>query len=119
MTIANTKIRQQTLDYPRQDVAGDVEGRRGSFEDLIQICCMGFERSKTDSILGLFEWTKDENHHLKKLAWRGSNIEGTLKNRQYRHLTYLFELAYTLAIAPAQNRTNNPTGEWELKYFGD
>merc|ERR1711865_1067632 len=102
-----------------KNIAGDAAGRRGTFEDLTQICCLGMERSKIDSIINLFEWTDEENNHLQQLPWKGSSIEGSLKNRQYRHLTYLFELTYTLAIALGQNHTDNPTSEWELNYFGE
>ena len=39
--------------------------------------------------------------------------------RKYKHLTYLFEAVYGVAIAPINNITKNPTGEWELRYFGE
>lgn len=117
--VATSKLRRQAREYPMQNIAGDAAGRRGTFEDLTQICCLGMERSKIDSIINLFEWTDEENNHLQQLPWKGSSIEGSLKNRQYRHLTYLFELTYTLAIVPGQNHTDNPTSEWELNYFGE
>ena len=77
------------------------------------------DRSKIDAIINLFEWSEEENQQLKKLNWRGVALEDKKKNRQYKHLTYLFELAYTIAITPGQNRTSNPTGEWELGYWGE
>ena len=116
---AISKIRQQAIDYPNKDAAGLGDGRRGTFDDLKQLCCLGMDRSKIDAIINLFEWSEEENQQLKKLNWRGVALEDNLKNRQYKHLTYLFELAYTIAITPGQNRTSNPTGEWELGYWGE
>jgi len=53
---------------------------------------------------------KNEENELKKLYWR-SSVADNLANRKYIHLTYLFEVADDVAIAPAENITENPTGE--------
>ena len=50
-----------------QSVAGDENSRRGTFEDLLQTYCLGMMISKSDTILELFEWTKEEKHYLSEL----------------------------------------------------
>ena len=75
------------------------------------------ERTNRDAILSLFDWDEEEENELKKLAWNGSWPD-TLANRKYKHLTYLFEATYAVSICPALNVTQNPTSEWELKYYG-
>ena len=113
-----SKRRQQAYDYPMSNVECSIESRRGEFDDLKQICCLGMEKNKLESIINLFEWNKEEVMYLEKLSMKGNDEPNSLNDKKYRHLTYLFELAYSLAIAPGKNRTNNPTGEWQLKYFG-
>ena len=52
---ATRKLRQQVKEHPMQNAACDADSRRGTFEDLIQICCVGMERSKFEKIINLFE----------------------------------------------------------------
>ena len=99
-----------------QNVSGDVNTRRESFECLLQKFCLGMTRSKMDVVFELFEWTEEENHQLSEFLQKVSSMKGTLKNSKHRHLTYLFELTCTLAIAPGQNRIVSTANEWELKY---
>ena len=113
-----SKCRQQAYDYPMSNVECSIESRRVEFDDLKQICCLGMEKNKLESIINLFEWNKEEVMYLEKLSMKGNDEPNILNDKKYRHLTYLFELAYSLAIAPGKNRTNNPTGECQLKYFG-
>ena len=70
-------------------------------------------------ILGLFDWTDEEEDELKKLSWNKSSHPDTMENSKYKHLTYLFEATYAVSIVPSENVTENPTSEWELKYYGD
>ena len=72
------------------------------------------ERRKRDELLALFDWNEEEEIELKKLSWTSGSWQDNLENRKYKHLTYLFEIAYALAIAPAHNITQNPTGDNEL-----
>ena len=77
------------------------------------------ERGKKDQILALLsDWDKEEEIDFKKLSWASSSWPDTLENRKYKHLTCLFELTYPLSISPADNVTQNPTGESELKFYG-
>ena len=76
------------------------------------------EQTKRDAILSLFFWDEEEESEFKKLSWNGSWVD-TLANRKYKCLTYLFEATYVVSICPALNVvTQNPTSEWELKYYG-
>ena len=50
--------------------------------------------------------------------WQSSYKRSLLANRKYRHMCYLFEEVYDVAIKSSDNITWNPTGEWQLKYYG-
>ena len=39
-----------------------------------------------------------------------------LPNKKMKHLLYLFEATYAVALDVDDNVTQAPTGEWELKY---
>ena len=78
---------------------------------------LGMERTKRDEIIALFNWDEEEENELKKLSWK-SSWPDNLQNRKYRHLTYLFEAIYAVSITPSLNLTQNPTSEWELRYYG-
>ena len=90
--------------------------RKGTFADLSQLVGIGMLREKKDDILALFDWNESEMSELQQLHWN-SKWPDTLENRKYRHLSYLLEAVSAVAIAPELNSTQNPTGEWELKYY--
>ena len=116
--VVSDKQRQLYLSYPHEEVADQVEGRKGKFSDLSQMVGIGMLlREKKADILALFDWNDNEISELKKLCWKGGRPD-TLENRKYKYLAYLFEAVYAVSIAPEVNPTQNPTGEWELKYYG-
>ena len=116
LTGAPDKHRQLYLSYPHETVANQAEGRKGKFSDLSQLVGIGMLREKKTDILALFDWNDNEISELKKPSWKGGRPD-ILENRKYRHLAYLFEAVYAVSIAPGVNTTQNPTGEWELRYY--
>ena len=103
------------MSYPHPSIANEVNGSKGTFADLTQLVGIGMLREKKMDILALFDWNENEVSELLQLSWK-SKQPNTLENRKYKHLAYLFEAVSAVAIAPEINSTQNPTGEWELKY---
>ena len=54
--------------------------------------------SKELEVVDLFEWSDYQVKKLGELSVAGDRE--TIKNRKYRHMCYMFELAYALCIAP-------------------
>ena len=81
---------------------------------MTQLLHVGIDRCKTDAFIDLVEWSEEENHQLKKLNWTGVSIEDNFKNREHKHLTYLFELECTISIAPGKiaPETQLGNGNW-------
>ena len=69
-----------------------------------------------DQIVSLFEWDDEELFELDKL--KGVNANDTIADKQYRHLCYLSESVYALAINSEMNISSNPGCEWQLRYYG-
>ena len=78
---------------------------------------IGFKTDKTNEIIDLFEWTEKETFELNRLSVSGAN--DNINFKKYKHIAYLSEFAYGLAIAPADNISGNPGVEWQLKYYGN
>ena len=57
--IISSKTSKQALCSPTQDVSGPGNFRRGDFDNLTQLCCVGIDRSKTDDIIDFFEWSEE------------------------------------------------------------
>ena len=57
--IPANKLRKKAKDYPIQSVASSTGASRGVFEELIQIYCLGIERTKMDNVIDLLELTKE------------------------------------------------------------
>jgi len=93
------------------------KSRKGNFLQLDQMVAVGFNRDKAKCVVSLFNWSDSENKQLNKLTIPA--IRNTLENRQYKHVCYLIESVYALAIAPTENLSSNPGCEWQLKYYGE
>ena len=59
-----------------------------------------------------FNWSKKEIEELTRLS--DATARDSLKEKQYRRLCYLFEVAYVLAIEPCRNLSSNHGREWQL-----
>ena len=73
-------------------------------------------RDNLTSINTLFTWSDEELIGLNNL--KGVASRNTLADKKYKHICYLFELSYALAIECRRNISSNPGCEWQLGYFG-
>ena len=88
--------------------------RKGTFQQLEQLIGIGFRREKMNEVVSLFDWDNEENYEIEKL--KGINTKDSLIEKKYRHICYLAESTYALAIS--ENISSNPGFEWQLKYYG-
>ena len=106
--------------YPHSNCEKDnmpsVDEQLGNFQQIEQLIGIGIERKNLTTINQLFDWSDEELvglQHLKGVATRD-----TIGDKKYKHLCYLFEAAYALALEPRRNISGNPGCEWQLNYFG-
>ena len=92
------------------------DDKMGTFQQLEQLIGIGMTRDKLTSINELFTWSDEELTGLNNL--KGVASRNTLADKKYKHICYLFELAYALAIESRRNISGNPSCEWQLGYFG-
>jgi len=92
------------------------DDKMGTFQQLEQLIGIGITRDKLTSINALFTWSDEELTGLNNL--KGVASRNTLADKKYKHICYLFELAYALAIESRRNISGNPGCEWQLGYFG-
>ena len=62
------------------------------------------QKSDNWKIASLFDWSVDEIGRFGQLSY-GSNGGGTVFDKKVKHLCYLFELFYAVAIRPSDNIT--------------
>ena len=87
---------------------------KGNFQQIVQLMGIGFHKRNMNNVLSLFDWTDEEEKHLKDLSMCGGNQN----SKKYKHLCYLCELAYALCISLSNNISSNPGCEWQLRYYG-
>ena len=96
--------------YPSQLVTDkdllDGDHVKGTFEDLSVRVGIGMKRKNKEQLVSMFQWNHIELGQLISLT--GTAGRTSLIDKQYRHLCYMFELAYALAIEPSKN----------ISYFG-
>ena len=103
--------------YPDNDVPFVSCFKKGTFQQLNQRVALAVNKSNMTPFVDLFDWTVSESNQLAKLSVKGMT-NPSLQYKKYRHLCYLFELTYAVALAPQANITQNPTCEWQLGWFG-
>ena len=69
-------------------------------------------------IVDMFEWSETDDCHLNNLKLDGG-AGGTLQDKKFKHLCYMFETFYALAINPHDNITQNPGCEWQLRLYSN
>ena len=108
------------LRFPHEEfLQNDPHGYRwGHFQHLTQMVGIGFQSTKKQKIVDLFEWEEFETNALASLSGAGDNGD-SLVAKQYRHICYLCELIYGVCIDLEDNISSNPGCEWQLGYFGD
>ena len=114
----STRGRLFYQSYPHKLVAGKVEGKLGLWDDLEQVVGIGIEHHQRKAIIDLFDWTESEAKCLENMK-EGAKGAISLESKQYKHLCYLFETCFAVAISPYLNVTMNPTCEWQLKWYGN
>ena len=85
-------LKCKETDKPKQSLI------KGNFQQIVQLVGVALHRSKELEVVDLFEWTDYEVEKLGELSVAGDRE--TIENRKYRHMCYMFELAYALCIAP-------------------
>jgi hypothetical protein len=105
-----TKSRLFYHSNPHPTVADSVGGKRGVWSDLEQVVGIGVAWHQRQSVIDLFDWTESEKQFLARLR---DGAEGGLscESKQYKHLCYLFETCFAVAISPQMNVTMKPTCE--------
>ena len=88
----------------------------GTFQQLEQLIGIGITRGKLTPINELFIWSDEEIKGLTNL--KGVATRNSIGDKKYKHIYYLFELAYALAIESRRNISGNPGCEWQLRYYG-
>jgi hypothetical protein len=105
------------MSYPAESVSKKINCHKGSFDQLIQLCGVAFDRRLRNQIIDLFEWNQIEVQELGKLSASLAERQ-SMEDKKYRHIIYLFEVAYAIALKPTDNVSSNPGCEWQLRYFG-
>jgi hypothetical protein len=114
----NTKYRDLYQLYPHKQYTGSAPNKRGTFDMLKQRVGLGVSKANRATFVTMFQWTEWEEAHLGRLKY-DDNHGSTLEFKKYKHLCYLFELFFNVAIEPKDNITQNPTCEWQLRLYSD
>jgi hypothetical protein len=112
------KYRDLYQMYPHKQCAESAPNKRGTFDVLQQRVGLGVGKTDRSTFVNMFQWTDWEEAHLCKLKY-DDNQGSTLEFKKYKHLCYLFELFFNVAIEPKDNITQNPTCEWQLRLYSD
>lgn len=102
--------------YPHSSVDPKPSDHDGLWEDLEQVVGIGMEYGKRDNIVGLFDWSDSDIKHLGRLK-KGAHGDEDLVSKQYRHLCYMFETFFAVAIARTRNLSSSPGCEWQTGYI--
>ena len=89
---------------------------KGYWEDLSSTIGIGIKKTNMTSVVSCFNWNEKEKSELMLL--KGCGNRNSLEQKMYKHLCYMFELAYALAIDPAKNISCNAGCEWQMQYYG-
>ena len=112
-----TKSRRFYRSYPHKEARDMPSAPLGFYQQLKMRVGIAVEKSKMQEVVDLFDWDETELAELEKLPSRSPSSPDTLLFKQYRHLCYLFELMYAVAINPNRNITESTTCEWQLRLY--
>jgi hypothetical protein len=112
----NKKWRNIYMYYPHPGCDKKTEFKRGTFDQLQQRIAVGFDKNQKSSVVDLFDWTPEEESHLGNLSL-GQEQGGTLIDKKLKHLCYMFESFYAVALRHQDNITQNPGCEWQLGLY--
>ena len=116
LTNKDTMFRNLYQSYPHMLVRDQVPSRIGTFQQLEQRMALGVRKNNKEAVIKLFNFSELDNQRLSKLSL-GNNQAGTLLDKQYKNICYLFELLYAVAIEQTKNTTQNPGCEWQLRLY--
>ena len=88
----------------------NIDGIKGTFQQLESLIVMGFNRTKKDEIDALLHWSKSEESELKLLSGNGKHQ--SLEDTKYRHMCYIFETSYGLALESRCDISSNSGCKW-------
>jgi hypothetical protein len=97
----------QFIEVELQPIILTQEFVNGAFDHIKSIATFNTTRAEYTSQSG-------ETVPGKSLTAGGGGL-----SIQSKHLCYLFETAFAAAIEPNMNVTQNPTCEWQLKWYGN
>ena len=89
---------------------------KGMFQHLSVRLGIGMKRNMKTELVKLFDWNYVETNELTML--NGNGNRKSMDDKKYRHLCYMFELAYALAIDPNKNVSSSAGCEWQMGHFG-
>ncbi|KAG7368562.1 hypothetical protein IV203_031305 [Nitzschia inconspicua] len=113
-----TRNKPQYQLFPHESVLEDqAPNRRGTFQQLEQQFGLGVRKADRARVILLFKWTEIDEAHLTNLSY-GDGRAGTLEFKKYKHICFIFELFFAVALEPSRNITENPsTCEWQLRQY--
>ncbi|KAG7368491.1 hypothetical protein IV203_031234 [Nitzschia inconspicua] len=95
-----TRNRPQYQLFPHESVSEDqAPNRRGTFQQLEQRLGLGVRKADRARVLALFKWTEIDEAHLGKLSY-GDGRAGTFDFKKYKHICFMFELFFAVALEP-------------------
>jgi hypothetical protein len=77
---------------------------------------MGMRKCDANRIMWLLNWTEIDEVMSTQLPYR-SEGGGRLASKKYKHVCFMFELFFAVALEPSKNITNNPTCEWQRRLY--
>ena len=104
----------KNADKPKQSLIRD------NLQQIVQLVGAALHRSNEVKAVGLLDGVimKLRNLVNSQLLEVGLlKVGSLLKIEKYRHMCYMFELAYALCIAPEKNISSNPGCEWQLRFY--
>ena len=120
LTEHNNRTNKLYSSYPNDQVVNkdllSSSNVKGRFQHLSVRLGIGMKRNMMDDLVNMFTWNNVEINELTML--QGNGNRQSLSAKKYRHLCYMFELAYALAIDPNKNISLSAGCEWQTGHFG-
>jgi len=120
LTTETNKKRDLYVSYPNPNCLQinlpELNRRKGDYGQLEQLMGIGFNRTDKKDLVRMFEWNAEELYEIKKLS--GLNKKDSMEDKRYRHICYLCESVYALAVRNQMNISSNPGFEWQLRFYG-
>ena len=119
LTTSTSRNSSLYMSYPHKDTKKEKLSTimcRGVFQQLQPLIGVGLLRSKSSTIMSLFDPDINSKNHVTKL--NGVGDRNGFEEKWYRHICYCFECLYAIMIDVNTNISTNPGFEWQLKFYG-